>query len=104
MFEEFGTIYTIILVMLFISVIADGVNFLLVFRKDKLDPVEFSTYGIKKAKIGMYIFAVIVLTFLLLTQEYTAAATAVHIVLILLLAAAAVLNIYFKKKYGVKPK
>lgn len=104
MFEEFGTIYTIILVMLFISVIADSVNFLLVFRKDKLDPVEFSTYGIKKAKIGMYIFAVIVLTFFLLTQEYTAAATAVHIVLILLLAAAAVLNIYFKKKYGVKPK
>ena len=90
--------------MLLISVIADGVNFFLVFRKDKLDPIEFSTYGIKKAKIGMYIFAVIVLTFFLLTQEYTAAATAVHIVLILLLAAAAVLNIYFKKKYGVKPK
>lgn len=104
MFEEFGTIYTIILVMLFISVIADGVNFFLVFRKDKLDPIEFSTYGIKKAKIGMYIFAVVVLAFFLLTQEYTAAATAVHIVLILLLAAAAVLNIYFKKKYGVKPK
>lgn len=102
MFEEVGTIYSIFIILLYLTIIMDLINIFMVFKKLKTDKGEYCTYGIKWTKIFMGLFFGAIVLFFILTQQFSAYVMWIHLILAVLLFVVEGTNIFLKVKFGKK--
>ncbi len=104
MIDEVGFVYTVLVVLLYIVVIIDFIGIVMVFRKDKADRGEYCTFGIKWSKVVMGLIFASVLTYIVMTQSFTAYVMWVQAILAVLLYVVELFNIIIKIKYGKKKR
>ncbi len=102
MVEEVGTVYFILIIMLFLCVLFDGFCYLRVFAAKTEDSWEYCRYGIKKLKLVLYCFFGIIMLFIGFAAELSGYVRAVHYIIGILLIADAVSGFILKSKFGRK--
>ena len=100
MFAETGTIYSIVIIMFYVTVLLDYFNFFTVFIAKKVSKTDYCGASIKWIKIFLFAFFEVVLIYFTFTQPFSVYVRVIHIILAVILGADLVLNLVFKIKYG----
>lgn len=100
MFEEVGTLFGVLIVMLFCSVLMDAFVIFRIMIKQSADAMEYASYGLKWPKIViMFLFGLIML-FYAFAADNSTYVMIIELILGLLLIADGVLSAIIKRKFG----
>ena len=104
MIEEVGFIYFALIVMLFICVAIDIFSYIVAFCVKQIDYKEYCTYGIKIAKLILYLVFGIIMFALGIFNELSVSTRIVHIIIGSLLIADFIFGLVLKLKFGKKKR
>ncbi len=102
MLGDINSLYAMLMVMLFASVVMDGFTLYNILVRHSDDAIEYACIGLKWFKIVLVYFFGAVMLLYAFTVVNTAFITIAELILGLLLLADGVLSTIVKKKYGGK--
>ncbi|MGN0585685.1 MAG: hypothetical protein ACI4JF_00235 [Oscillospiraceae bacterium] len=102
MFEEVGIFYGIFIIMMYVIVLMDSVSIFMVFKKGQASITEYCTYGIKYPKVIVGLLFAVLVTVIILMQEFTLFVLLIQLLLAILLFVVEGLCLILKIKFGGK--
>ena len=100
MFERFGVMYYIFMVLIVLVEVADIVNIVMVVKNLNTDRKEYCKYGIKWSRILMNIGCCAAIIFFIVTLKITGVALWINIIIVSSMVIVSVMNVIFKIKMG----